>query len=112
MSKKIFLISKASSLTQLLLAGLVLSLLAACQAPPKWVLYEDMPGKVYPGECWPKVKAPEQLGWSSQKLAEARAYSKKIGSAAVMIVDDGVVVDAWGDITSMYTLLDKVAGPV
>ncbi|UCH06271.1 MAG: nucleoside hydrolase [Deltaproteobacteria bacterium] len=45
---------------------------------------------------------PEKLGWSSAKLAEARNFSKKIRSAAVMIVDDGVVVDAWGDIKQNY----------
>jgi CubicO group peptidase (beta-lactamase class C family) len=32
----------------------------------------------------------------------ARAYSERIGSAAVMIVDDGVMVDAWGDIARKY----------
>lgn len=57
---------------------------------------------VYPGETWEKATTPEQLGWSSEKLAAARAYSEKIGSAAVMIVDDGIVVDAWGDITRDY----------
>ncbi|UCC29362.1 MAG: serine hydrolase [Phycisphaerales bacterium] len=58
--------------------------------------------KIYPGEAWKKAKRPEELGWSSDKLAEAKAYSKWIGSAAVMIVDDGVVVDAWGDISREY----------
>ena len=57
---------------------------------------------VYPGEGWRKVKKPELLGWSSEKLAAARVYSEQIGSAAVMIVDDGVVVDAWGDITRKF----------
>jgi len=57
---------------------------------------------VYSGKVWQKATTPEQLGWSSEKLAAARAYSEKIGSAAVMIVDDGIVVDAWGDITRKY----------
>jgi CubicO group peptidase (beta-lactamase class C family) len=59
-------------------------------------------GGVYPGEAWQEAETPEQLAWSSEKLAKARAYSERIGSAAVMIVDDGVVVDAWGDITRTY----------
>jgi CubicO group peptidase (beta-lactamase class C family) len=58
--------------------------------------------KNYPGEAWKKAKRPEDLGWSSEKLVEAKAYSKWIGSAAVMIVDDGVVVDAWGDTARKY----------
>lgn len=36
-------------------------------------------------------------GWSAEKLAAAREYSESIGSAAVVIVQDGVVIDSWGD---------------
>jgi CubicO group peptidase (beta-lactamase class C family) len=54
------------------------------------------------GETWQKATSPEELGWSSEKLAVAQAYSENIGSAAVMIVDDGIVVDSWGDITRNY----------
>ncbi|MFC2079536.1 serine hydrolase [Candidatus Bipolaricaulota bacterium] len=57
---------------------------------------------VYPGREWTWAETPEALGWSSEKLEKARALSERIGSAAVMIVDDGVVVDAWGDITLNY----------
>jgi len=60
------------------------------------------PSKTYPGKAWEKAKRPEDLGWSTEKLAEAKAYSRWIGSAAVMIVDDGVVVDAWGDMSRKY----------
>jgi CubicO group peptidase (beta-lactamase class C family) len=102
MINKIHLIGKTIGLTQLLLAGMVFGLLTACQAPPKWAPYKGKPAELYPGERWQKVEIPEKMGWSSEKLTEARAYSKKIGSAAVMIVDDGVVVDAWGDITRRF----------
>jgi CubicO group peptidase (beta-lactamase class C family) len=82
-----------------LLIGLVL---LACtpkanRAPP------DVSSKwIYPGDVWQKANTPEELGWSSEKLAVARAYSERIGSAAVMIVDDGIVVDAWGDTTHRF----------
>ncbi len=56
----------------------------------------------YPGEDWPWAETPEALGWSTEKLAEAQAYAERIGSAAVMIVDDGLVVHAWGDLTRDY----------
>ena len=87
---------------KLLFAGLIFSSLTACIASPKWTPHEGKSAGLYPGEHWHKVGTPEQLGWSYEKLAEARAYSKQIGSAAVMIVDDGVVVDAWGDITRRF----------
>jgi len=57
---------------------------------------------IYPGETWTWAETPEELGWSMEKLAQAREYSESIGSAAVMIVDDGVVIDAWGDIERTY----------
>jgi CubicO group peptidase (beta-lactamase class C family) len=57
---------------------------------------------VYPGADWAFVDDPESIGWSSTKLAVAQAYAKRIGSAAVMVVDDGVVVAAWGDVTHKY----------
>jgi CubicO group peptidase (beta-lactamase class C family) len=85
----------------LLLFALTLSLVD-CSPKPIWIPYDGTNKNVYPGENWQKAVEPEKLGWSSAKLAEARSYSKKIGSAAVMIVDNGVVVDAWGDITRKF----------
>lgn len=81
---------------------ILLNLAATYWTPPTCVTYAGKATGVYPGKNWQKTSTPEQLGWSSEKLAAARAYSEKIGSAAVMIVDDGVVVDAWGDITRKF----------
>ena len=78
----------------LIISTFLFVMLASCQTTPKWVPYDGVTGKFYPEINWQKAKTPEQLGWSSEKLVEAHAYSKKIGSAAVMIVDDGVVVAA------------------
>jgi len=52
---------------------------------------------VYPEREWQTASSPEAVGWSPAKLAEARAFAEKIGSAAVIIVQGGVVVDAWGE---------------
>ena len=95
---------------RLLLGFLVLVLLlASCGQPvaaptvePEPTPHDTTAKRVYPGEVWQEATTPEQLGWSSEKLAKAREYSERIGSAAVMIVDDGVVVDSWGDITRNY----------
>ena len=38
------------------------------------------------------------MGWSPASLAEAQAFSKSIGSTAVMIEQHGVVIDEWGDV--------------
>jgi len=46
--------------------------------------------------------SPEDVGWSSEKLEEAKAYFNQIGSAAVMALYDGKVFIAWGEVTTKY----------
>ena len=72
--------------------------------PPEavWTSVDSAPEAAYPGETWQHAESPEELGWSSEGLVEARSFSERLGSAAVMIVHRGVVVDAWGDITRNY----------
>ncbi len=66
-------------------------------------------GAVLPGPGpgpgpWRQLSAPEKAGWSLEKLAEARKFAEKIGSAAVMAVHDGRVVAAWGDVSRRFEL--------
>lgn len=53
----------------------------------------------YPGATWERVRPLSQAGWSAQKLRAAREYSSTIASDAVMIVEDGLVVAEWGQIS-------------
>ncbi|MEO2022915.1 MAG: amidohydrolase family protein [Pirellulaceae bacterium] len=50
----------------------------------------------YPGREWSRLDSPEQAGWSSEKLQQARELSGTLDTAALMIVHNGVVVDEWG----------------
>ena len=50
----------------------------------------------YPDKSWLKASSPELLGWSSEKLGAAREYTLALNTSAVLIVQNGVVVDAWG----------------
>ena len=81
---------------------ILLSLVATYWTPPTRVSYAGEATGAYPGKSWQRTVTPEELGWCSETLAAGRAYSEQIGSAAVMIVDDGVVVDAWGNITRKF----------
>lgn len=101
-SKEIRKEKKLAWIFMLVISSILAVLLTSCQTTPQWAPYDGVTGKVYPEENWQKAQTPEQLGWSSEKLAEARVYSEKIGSAAVIIVDDGVVVAAWGDVTRKF----------
>jgi len=93
----------------ILIAGLVLGGCAptattptATPPPPTQGSGDTAQSPVYPVADWASTDNPESMGWSSAKLAAAQAYAKRIGSAAVMVVDDGVVVAAWGDVTHKY----------
>jgi len=94
--------SESMRLRVILCSGILLSLVATYWIPPTCVTYAGEVTGVYPGKSWQRAATPGQLGWSSDKLVAARAYSEQIGSAAVMIVDDGTVVDAWGDVRRKF----------
>ncbi|MFC1683318.1 serine hydrolase domain-containing protein [Candidatus Zixiibacteriota bacterium] len=45
---------------------------------------------------------PEEVGYSSDELAEARQFAEQSGYAAVMALHDGKVFFSWGEITNNY----------
>ena len=59
----------------LLLTRVLATLLAGCSWP-------GSESAVFPDTEWTWASSPESLGWSSGKLAAARTYSERIGSAA------------------------------
>lgn len=50
----------------------------------------------FPGAEWDHV-VPSEVGWSAEGLAEARDWSAKLQSTAVMVIQHGAVVAEWGD---------------
>ena len=66
----------------------------------------------YFGSAPPKSKeineleyvTPEEIGWSSVKLAEAENYAEQIGSAAVMALYEGKVFFSWGKTKQKYLI--------
>ena len=57
---------------------------------------------IYPKDAWQMIANPEQLGWSSEKLDEAKSIADEIGSDAVMIVYRGAILKAWGEIDRKF----------
>jgi CubicO group peptidase (beta-lactamase class C family) len=51
-----------------------------------------------------RVISPEDAGWSSKKLEEAKAFAEKINSAAVMVLYDGKVFISWGNVATKYSI--------
>lgn len=50
-----------------------------------------------PGETWLRYATPEEAGFSSGKLAEAREYWESTRSSAVFVVYRGAVLVDWGE---------------
>jgi len=46
--------------------------------------------------------SPEEVGYSSEKLDEARQFAEQSGYAAIMALHDGKVFFSWGDISKNY----------
>ena len=55
-------------------------------------------GEETPKSKWNVMKYPAKHGWSTDKLAAARNFAKASGSSALMVIEDGAVVDQSGDI--------------
>jgi CubicO group peptidase (beta-lactamase class C family) len=58
----------------------------------------------YPGSEWTVAGSPEALGWSSESLAAAQAYGETVDTAAVIVVQGGVIVDQWGEIERKFNV--------
>src|SRR5258707_6465039 len=72
---------------------LVLALSAPARAEPPSRIAEHYPSTAF------ESTTPEAAGWSAEKLTEAKSWSQQIASsAAVMIVQHGLVVAQWGDV--------------
>ncbi|HEX6094738.1 MAG TPA: serine hydrolase [Thermoanaerobaculia bacterium] len=52
--------------------------------------------------AWQQVADPAAAGWSVEKLEAARAQAEALGSAAVMVVDSGRTIAAWGDVERKF----------
>lgn len=65
---------------------------------------DDPPPPTFPGEAWARAASPAAMGWSSAGLDSVAAYVRSVQSAAVMIVQDGVVVASWGALDHPYSI--------
>jgi CubicO group peptidase (beta-lactamase class C family) len=68
----------------------------------QWKAWLARSGDRYPQASWLAYAEPEEAGWSSEGLREARAYFDSLNSAAVMAVYDGAVLAAWGDVERRF----------
>ena len=84
-----------SFITPVLAAVVILSPLSAFTAG-------QGAGPHYPGKSWDVVAKAEDLGYSSDQLAAAKAYADTLKTAAVMVVVGGRVLTQWGNVGEKY----------
>lgn len=84
----------------------------------EWGQWNALSTPTFPGVAWREYSTPEDAGWSSEKLAEARATSQSAGSAAVMVIYDGAILARWGAVERRFfchsirkSLLSALYGP-
>ncbi len=51
---------------------------------------------VYPDTSWMQYASPEEAGWTSEGIKEARIFADSLGSKAVMLIYKGAIVAHWG----------------
>jgi CubicO group peptidase (beta-lactamase class C family) len=59
--------------------------------------------QTYPGADWAST-TPAAAGWSAEGMAQAHAYAAGMGTATLMVVQHGVVVDTMGDVSRRLEL--------
>ena len=88
-------------------AGSVLlaSVVSACATdqPPAAALGEHSTHSPFPGAEWTRVD-PTTAGFSQEGIGRAVAYAKREGSTSGMIVQHGLVVAEWGDVSRKSNL--------
>jgi CubicO group peptidase (beta-lactamase class C family) len=52
----------------------------------------------FPGAQWIRATTAQKTRWSEADLKKARDYSNSIHSSSVMIIQNGTVVDEWGEV--------------
>ena len=66
------------------------------------LVFSGIFAQIYPGESWSKVKNPEELGYSSEKLSFAKEKISKADTAAVVIVINGKILYEWGEVERKF----------
>lgn len=59
--------------------------------------------EVFPGAEWART-TPQAAGWDAGLVDEAKSYARVIGTATLLIVQHGVVIDSLGDTSSRLEL--------
>lgn len=53
----------------------------------------------YPGSNWEPINNAEEVGWSADKIQQAKQYATAMNSVGGLVIYDGKVLLEWGDVS-------------
>ena len=68
----------------------------------QWNAWQEHAADRYPQRSWMMYETPQEAGWSAEKLGKAREYFETLDAAAVMVIQGGAVLAAWGEIDRRF----------
>jgi len=90
--------SKSESLRRASIFGLILGVVLATPGAS----LAQAAGERFPGDRWMRYADVEQAGFDAAKLAAARETWEALPSSAFMVIADGTVVAAWGEVERRF----------
>ena len=68
----------------------------------QWAAWHEQATGRCPGSTWLQYANPEDAGWSAAGLEEAKACFDSLDAAAAIVVYDGAVLAAWGEVDRRF----------
>lgn len=73
-------------------------------AAAQWLEWDKDTISYFPKEHWQKYKKPEDAGWSTDKLQEAKHFWEESESSAFLVIYDGAILVSWGEVDRRFLL--------
>ncbi len=90
---------RLSALSVSTLFLLSISLTSAAEYPvEQWESWHEQATNRCPDAAWLQYADPEEAGWSAEGLQQAKEYFESIDAAAAIVIYDGAVLAAWGEV--------------
>jgi CubicO group peptidase (beta-lactamase class C family) len=69
-----------------------------------WLAWDKDTISYFPERQWNKYKTPEDAGWSTEKLEEAKHFWEESQSSAFLVIYDGAILVSWGETDRRFLL--------
>ena len=70
----------------------------------QWLEWDKNTVSYFPEQHWKKYKTPEEAGWSTEMLEEAKRFWEKSQSSAFLVIYDGAILVSWGETDRRFLL--------